>query len=173
MRHWEAAYIAPTVPLARGWERQTDIVDNPIFYDGSLTAATYQRWLVDNAVEFVALPDASLDSSSMSERRLLESSPSYLQPVWSDAHWQVWRVAGYHGLVDGPAQLVALTPSSFTLDVHGSADLVIHIHSSPHWAVDGGGCATSTLDQWTLVRGARPGTVRVTQALQGTPCPDD
>jgi hypothetical protein len=27
--HWEAAYVAATVPLARGWERQLDVADNP------------------------------------------------------------------------------------------------------------------------------------------------
>ncbi len=31
-RHWEAAYAAPKVLLARGWERQLDIAYNPIFY---------------------------------------------------------------------------------------------------------------------------------------------
>ena len=32
-RHWEAAYAAPHVLLARGWERQLDIAYNPIFYN--------------------------------------------------------------------------------------------------------------------------------------------
>ena len=31
------------VPLARGWERQTDIADNGLFYDGRLTASTLRR----------------------------------------------------------------------------------------------------------------------------------
>ena len=37
--HWEAAFVAsPHITLARGWERQLDIANNPIFYtDGALT----------------------------------------------------------------------------------------------------------------------------------------
>ena len=31
--HWEAAYVAPAFPLARGWERQLDTANNSIFYD--------------------------------------------------------------------------------------------------------------------------------------------
>src|SRR5262249_28309546 len=31
--HWEAAWVAPRYPLARGWYRQLDIADNPQFYD--------------------------------------------------------------------------------------------------------------------------------------------
>ena len=32
--HWEAAHLATSVPLARGWERQLDEKANPLFYDG-------------------------------------------------------------------------------------------------------------------------------------------
>ena len=39
--HWETYVVAPRYPLARGWERQLDIKDNPLFYSGPLTAATY------------------------------------------------------------------------------------------------------------------------------------
>ena len=31
--HWETAFVAPVVSLARGWERQVDIADNPMFYE--------------------------------------------------------------------------------------------------------------------------------------------
>ena len=61
--HWEAAYVAPTIPLARGWERQLDIADNPIFYTpGALNAQTYLSWLRDNGVRYVAprVPHAAI-----------------------------------------------------------------------------------------------------------------
>jgi hypothetical protein len=173
LRHWETAYIAPEIPLARGWERQTDIANNPMFYDGSLTSASYQTWLESNAVEFVALPDAPLDDSSLLEQQIILSRPSYLQPVWSSRHWQVWRVVGYRGLVEGPGRLVEQTPSSFTVAVSAPGDLVVRIHSSTHWATEGPGCVTSTPDGWTLIRGAEPGRLHVSQELQGTSCPDE
>ena len=62
-RHWEAAYAAPQVLLARGWERQLDIVYDPIFYSKPLTEQSYHAWLTSNGVAFVALPDARLDDS--------------------------------------------------------------------------------------------------------------
>src|SRR5690606_9410254 len=32
-QHWEASYVAPVFPLARGWERQVDIRYNAPLYD--------------------------------------------------------------------------------------------------------------------------------------------
>ena len=68
--HWEARWVAPSIPLARGWERQLDVARNAVFYanagrDGApLTAARYATWLHENAVRWVALPDVRLDYSA-------------------------------------------------------------------------------------------------------------
>ncbi len=46
LEHWEAAFVAPHVSLARGWERQLDVANNPIFYtEGALTPGSYRAWL--------------------------------------------------------------------------------------------------------------------------------
>ena len=91
--HWEAAYLAPGVELARGWLRQLDTTRDDIFYDDEpLTNGAYSRWLRDNAIRYVALPDAPLDYSSVAERRLILARPDYLEPVWRSAHWQVFAV---------------------------------------------------------------------------------
>ena len=116
-RHWETAFVAPQVALARGWERQLDYAYDDQFYDKTLTPASYREWLAANGVAYVALPDAQLDPSSTIEAGILESGQPYLKPVWHNAHWQVWQVAGYHGLVDGPAHLQSLTSDGFTLHV--------------------------------------------------------
>jgi len=121
-RHWETAYLSPQAPLARGWERQLDIGYNPIFYGGVLNASAYQTWLAVNGVEYVALPDARLDSSSTKEKALILGTLEYLKPVWHNAHWRVWKFINYHGLVDGPADVVSVRPDSFTLDVHAPGD---------------------------------------------------
>ena len=96
-RHWEAAYVADYVPLPRGWERQLDLTYNHVFYDGTLNAATYEQWLQDNAVQYVALPDAHLDDSSIQERQLLEQGLDYLVPVWQDAALAGVALHGLHG----------------------------------------------------------------------------
>jgi hypothetical protein len=172
-RHWEAAYAAPHVMLARGWERQLDIAYSPIFYDeGALTASSYRQWLDENGVRFVALPDAQLDDSSLGERALLKQGLPYLDPVWRDSHWQVWRVRDFHGLVaSANATLTSLTSDGFVLQVRQPGDVTVRVHGTRHWRVHDAGCAAKTDDGWTVLRNVGVGTVRVSQSLAGTPCP--
>jgi hypothetical protein len=172
-RHWEAAYAAPNVLLARGWERQLDIVYDPIFYSQPLTADSYHAWLTSNGVRFVALPDARLDDSSLGERALLEHGLPYLRSVWHDAHWRVWRVTTFQGLIDGDAVLLRLTPDGFALRVDRPGDVVVRVRSTRHWRVSGNACADATDDGWTVLRNLSVGVVAVKQALNGTPCAHD
>ena len=82
--HWESAYLASQVELARGWLRQLDTTRDDIFYDEKeLTPSTYGHWLRQNAISYVALPDAPLDYSSTAERRLILRAPAYLSLRWS------------------------------------------------------------------------------------------
>ena len=92
--HWESAYLAPGFELARGWLRQLDTTRDDIFYSDEepLTERSYRAWLHENAIRYVALPDAPLDYSSAAERRLILRDPPYLEPRWSDAHWRVYEV---------------------------------------------------------------------------------
>src|SRR6201999_669472 len=72
--HWESAYLAPKVSLARGWERQLDLADNPLFYTkGALTPSSYLSWLRQNGVTWVALPDTTLDYASTAEAAVLRA----------------------------------------------------------------------------------------------------
>lgn len=169
-RHWETTYVADTVPLARGWERQIDIARNPAFYDGTLTAASYHDWLMENAVGFVALPDARLDHSSLVERQVLLAGVPGLEEVWHDAHWRVWRVADYRGLVDGPGMVVELGATDVRLQVNAPGDLLVRLHYSSHWEVNGAGCVRRSPSGWTEVRGVRPGPLVLSQALLGSVC---
>ena len=170
-RHWETAFVAESVPLARGWERQLDMAYNPSFYDHTLDAKGYGDWLVDNAVSYVALPDAPLDESSFGEHALLNTDLPYLQAVWSNPHWKVWKVTSYHGLVDGPGIVAATTTSGFIIESAGG-DVVVHIRYSPHWSIKGPGCvAPGESSSWIHLVGLAPGRTVVEQALRGTLCP--
>ncbi len=62
--HWEAALLAPKVSLARGWEKQLDERYDRVLLRSGLTAGQYRQWLREQAVAYVALPDAPLDPSS-------------------------------------------------------------------------------------------------------------
>ena len=66
--HWEARWVAPSVMLARGWERQLDRYRNALFYDGSpLTPRATTRGCSRSRSSYVALPDAPLDYSAKAE----------------------------------------------------------------------------------------------------------
>ncbi|MFL5863286.1 MAG: hypothetical protein ACJ780_21350 [Solirubrobacteraceae bacterium] len=139
--HWEADQVATRFPLARGWERQLDVADNPIFYDGRLTASTYDRWLHRNAVRFVALPDAALDYSARAEAALIASAPSYLRLVMHSAHWRLYAVVAPTPIAQGVARLTAMGPDWLTLRARRSGTVTLHVRFSPYWAVTvGAGC---------------------------------
>jgi hypothetical protein len=164
--HWEANYVAPHAALARGWERQLDIDVNALFYDDQpLSEPAYDQWLRDNAVGYVALPDADLDDSAIEEAALLRHGVSSLQSVWSDEHWQLFAMIHPTPLIEGAATLAAIDANSFTLTVDNPGDVLVRIRYSSHWDVQGPGCATATSDGWTLIRFPQAGSWRVRQVV--------
>jgi hypothetical protein len=159
--HWESRWVAPHVPLARGWERQVDRARNDIFYDDRpITPARYRRWLDDNAVRYVALADAPIDYSAAEEAELIRDGLPYLRPVWHDAHWQVFAVAGAQPLARGAATVTALGGSSVTLRATRAGDVDLRVRFTPYWAVVAGqGCVSRAAGDWTRLRAAGPGVV--------------
>jgi hypothetical protein len=168
--HWESVYVAPHIPIARGWERQTDIATNPIFYASRLSASEYRTWLVDQGVSWVALPDEPLDYSSTAEGQLLRSRPlPFLQQVWHDQHWTVWRVTGPPGIVAPPARLVTLGISTFVVDVPEPGTLTVRLHYTNAWTVaSGAACVDEAPGEWTRIVVSHPGRVTVVASLFGT-----
>jgi hypothetical protein len=162
-RHWEAAYVAPAFPLARGWERQLDTADNPIFYDtGALAPDAYRAWLVDNGVRYVALPDVPIDYAAEAEARLVVAGVPGLQLAWSDPHWRVYEVTGSAGIVDGPARLVRLEGDAAVIDVSAPGPVVLRVRFSPRWAVVGGAASLQAAPGgWTEVDVCAAGEVRL------------
>jgi hypothetical protein len=139
--HWETYEVAPRFPLARGWERQLDEKYNHLFYGGALTPATYDAWLHQLAVRFVALPDASLDFSAKAEGALIRRGLPYLHLVWRSRHWRVYAVENATPIVQGPATLRAIGPDSLTLDARAPGTVLVRVRFTPYWALTGGsGC---------------------------------
>ena len=161
--HWEAAYLAPSVPLARGWERQLDVKVNPLFYDGrALTPERYRRWLRTTGVSYVALPKAPLDVSAEAEARLLSRPQPFLAPVYHSATWRIWRVIG-----DGsPQRLVEASPEGFEVRASGPGPMVVRERHTPYWKVQSGdACLRPTSDGYTEVDARKAGVVRVRASL--------
>lgn len=162
-QHWETAYVAPRVPLARGWERQLDEVGNPLFYGPApLSAAQYRRWLYDNGVTWVALPDAPLDMAGKKEAALLGSPLPYLAPVWHNSHWTLWSVTGSPGLVTGPARLRVTSPNGFALAATRPGTVTVRFHYTRTWMVtQGNACVRPGQTGWTEIVVRTPGQITV------------
>jgi hypothetical protein len=165
--HWESAYLAPRFELARGWLRQLDTTRDDIFYgdDKPLNAATYGRWLRQNAISYVALPDAPLDYSSVAERRLILSAPPYLDLRWSSPHWRVYAVRDPEPLVQplgtAAAKVLWVGRQSFGLDVSRSGEFLVRVNFTPYWSISRGAGCLLRRDDWTVARAAHPGVFRV------------
>jgi hypothetical protein len=166
-QHWEAAVVAPQIPLARGWERQLDIANNPLFYsDAPLTAGAYHDWLVSNGVRWVALPDVPLDYPAAAEAQLVTSDPAGLVPAWHSAHWRVWAVAGSTGITDGPAHDVALKADTVQLIADGLGPITVRVRDTPHWQVTAGhACLTGDQAGWIVIHPAQTGPIHLRVGL--------
>jgi hypothetical protein len=164
--HWESAYLAPKFELARGWLRQLDTTRDDVFYDqGELTDATYSSWLRRNAISYVALPDATLDYSSVAERRLILAAPSYLSLRHRTEHWRVYAVRNPKPLVapigTAAAQTLWVGRQGFALDVTRPGEFLVRVNFTPYWSIArGAGCILRRGD-WTVARAAHPGVFRV------------
>jgi hypothetical protein len=170
--HWEARFLAPHIPIARGWERQLDTDRNGLFYDSApLTPARYRAWLLEQAVAYIALPDAPLDYSASSEARLLrgpllrsgagEAAPA-VSEVWSSRHWRLFAVRGARPLAEPPAVLTALGGDSFTLAAPRPGRYVVRVRFTSYWALSRGrGCVREAPGGWTGVEASRAGSLHV------------
>jgi hypothetical protein len=159
--HWEARHVAPSFPLARGWQRQLDVRDNALFYRPRLTPAVYRAWLEDNGVRYVALPDVDLDYSARAEARIIRSRPPFLRPVWRDRRWRVYAVPAARPLAVG-ARMVDLGTQHFELVAPRPTTAVVRVRFTPYWNLDGlPGCVSRARGGWTRVRLARGGRARV------------
>jgi hypothetical protein len=161
--HWEAAYVAPSVPLARGWERQLDTVDNPLFYtEGSLTPASYQAWLLNNGVRYVAMPDVTLDYAGTEEGQLVNAGVPGLRLAWQDRHWRVFEVLGASGIVEAPGRLVHLDGGQLDLQANTPGTIIVRVRYSPRWTlVQGNGCVHPATNGWTAVDANQSGPLRL------------
>jgi hypothetical protein len=154
--HWESQQLSGTVPLARGWERQIDIERNPLFYQGTLTPSAYHDWLSRNAVHFVAISSAKPDYAAKAESAIVRAGQSWLTPVWHDANWQLFRVAGSTDLAAKPAQVVATDPAAITISMPRGGSTLVRVRWSRYLHSSGGGTVRSQ-NSWTVLTVPRAG----------------
>jgi hypothetical protein len=160
--HWEAAWLARRVLLARGWEKQLDERYDRVLLSKGLTAELYYRWLRAQAVSYVALPDTPLDPSSAREGRLVEAGLHYLREVLRTRHWRIYAVRGATPLAQGPGELSGMSHDGFTLRARASGRFVVRVRYTRYWTVTrGAACVGRAPGSWTVVSVRAAGTVTV------------
>jgi hypothetical protein len=165
--HWESYWIPKAgIPLARGWYRQLDVVDNPALYSKHLDPTTYRRWLRENAVRYVLLAATPLDwDGGPQEAKVLRSPASGLRVVFHDPRWTIYELPHATPLVTGPGR--ALVTSFGHTEISGRASsagrYLLRAHYNPYWTVGGGGCVARGPQKmtWLVLPHAGPFSVRV------------
>lgn len=160
--HWETAELAPRISLARGWEKQLDTRFDRVLLSPGLTARAYARWLREQAVSYVALPDTKLDPSSAREGALIRAGLPYLREVFASRHWRIYAVRSPTPLASGPGRLTSLGHDSFALSASSPGSFLVRVRYTRYWTlVRGSGCVGRAPGGWTRVLARAPGTLVV------------
>jgi hypothetical protein len=160
--------------MARGWLRQADIDRNPLFFTTvpgnagtgvPLTSDAYRAWLADQAVQFVAVPDAELSWPGRAEAALIAAGQPYLVPIWSAAHWRLYAVTDPRPIVAAPAVMVGQSATAVTFDAPDSGTVGLRVRHY-RWLTATGGATVVASGVWTLVRVPAPGRYTLTSSLR-------
>ncbi len=167
--YWEAAYVPPVSPLARGWLRQADTARDPVFF-AHLTRASYQSWLLGDGVTLVALANTAPAPVGRQEALLVRGRPPYLSRVWRGGAWTLYAVAGTPALVTGNATLVSSTDAGAVVDAAGPGQALVRVRWSRWLAVRGpAGCIEPAPGGWTTLLTRASGRYTLTGSLRPGP----
>ena len=157
----QADELALQIDIARGWEAQLDRQLNPEFYD-HLSADTYHRWLLRNAVEFVALPSSDVQRSSRNEQAIIAGQPSYLSLVFSTAEWHVYRVLDAAPLASNDSTVTSVGATALTIRATRPGITTLRFRFSKWFHITAGsGCVGHSPDGWLQVHIKDTGAVTV------------
>jgi hypothetical protein len=168
-RRGEAAFVAPVVPIAKGWSRQADTGRNAIFYNRTVNADTYRRWLDDNAISYVAISQGPYDWSAPDEVTLVRDGLPYLQKVWSNQNWSLYAVANPRPVIAPPGRVVARDAVSLTVSLPDPGEYVVRVRWSRYLTASNG-CMRPTEDGWSMIVVEHPGTTKIDSSLAPHHC---
>lgn len=152
---WEARYVPERFTLARGWLRQLESDDFELFRSGNLDPPSYELWLEEHGVSYVArAKGVELDYMGRDEAELLSATDAavrlpFLRPVWSNDDWDLWEVVGGQGEVPGlsraGARVLDSGPDGYQAEVPGPGTYTLPFRYSPYLEVTSGeGCITAS-----------------------------
>jgi hypothetical protein len=162
--HREATALAPHVNMARGWNRQLDVERGRLFYDGSLSPATYRAWLDRWAVGLVVLHHGKPDGPAEGEAAIVRGEPPWLERVWRDADWTVYRVRDAVPLVAAPASVVGGDDAELVVRMPRAGSVTVRVAYSP-WLRAKGACVRPD-GAWTRLTVPRAGEYRLDSAYR-------
>ena len=118
----------------------------------------------------MAVPAAELDYASVREAQLVSTGLPYLQAIWSNADWTLYRVLDAPGLatpgtvleIDDRGLTIAARATTVRLALRWSPYLVVTTASGRPVA----GCVGER-DGWTFIHVPAPGTYRVVADFDG------
>ncbi|MER6913739.1 glycosyltransferase family 87 protein [Streptomyces sp. NPDC000594] len=157
--HREATVLAPHLNMARGWNRQLDVERGRLFYDGSLSEESYRQWLDRWAVGLVVLPHGRIDGPAEDEAELVRSGPAWLERVWSDEGWSIFRVKDPVPLVPAPATVVRGDASELVVRMPAAGSVTVRVAYSP-WLRAEGACLSED-GEYTRLTVERAGEYRL------------
>ena len=169
--HREATLFAPHAQLMRGWNRQLDVERGRLFYESALDAPRYHAWLRHWAVGYVVVPDGTPDGPAEHEAALVTSGQDWLEPVWHDAYWRIYRVRDAEPLVSAPARVVRAGEAAVVLRVPGPGTVTVRVRYSP-WLRAAGACVRPD-GPWTRLTVRHAGLYRLDSSYVNGPSDED
>jgi hypothetical protein len=165
-RHWEAYWLPRAgLALARGWNRQLDMVANPAVYEPDLDAARYRAWLDARAVRYVVLVRTDPDAfGARREAALVRDPATGLRPVWRSARFTLYEVPGAVPMLTGPgaARVRDIGPDGLAGWLARPGTYTLRVRPTRYWAVEAGRvCVAPGPGGTTLVRAAAAGPFRL------------
>ena len=118
--------------LARGYEYQEDNALNAVLAKPDLNAIEYKVWLDNNAVCFVAIASTYRRAITPEFRLVSRQRPPYLDRVWHDASWTVYRVADPNPIVAAPVRVVLFSQSRLVLRVPCACTFGVRVRNPEH-----------------------------------------
>ncbi|MGW6460299.1 hypothetical protein ACWF94_30995, partial [Streptomyces sp. NPDC055078] len=157
--HREATRLAPHINMARGWNRQLDVERGRLFYDGTLSPATYRQWLDHWAVGYVVLHHGKPDGPAEGEAAIVRSEPAWLERIWRDDGWTIYRVRDSVPLVSSPATVVRGDAAELVVRMPSAGSVTVRVAHSP-WLRAKGACVRQE-GEWTRLTVEKAGEYRL------------
>ena len=170
--HWEAYWVPRSgLPLARGWYRQLDIEQNPLFYHDPLEPAAYRAWLRSRGVRYVLLPHTEL--GRMGEERegeLLRGGAAGFAPVFRSPTGTVYELRRPTPILTGlrPARLTSLGHERVAGELTAPGRYRLAVGWTPWWRVDSGAiCVREASDGMTTLEARSAGRFVLRASIPG------